>query len=75
MDEVEPQYEDVIRNRVLWYTAQAASMTRLGNVAWWETVEVGSNGTEVASLEATNAAMHDVRTSRRRRRERSSLVD
>ena len=52
LNEVEPQYKEVIRARVLWYTAQAARMRRLGNVPWWEAVEVGSNGTEVASLKS-----------------------
>ena len=74
MDNVEHQYLDVIGERMLLYTAQALRMTRLGNVAWWETLEVGSNGTEAASLQTTNAAMHDVSTSRRRSRDRSSLA-
>ena len=66
MDKVEPQYLDVIGERMLLYTAQAARMTRLGDVAWWEIIEVGSNGTEAASLQTTNATMHNVSTSRRR---------
>ena len=75
MDRVEAQYLDIIGERMLWYTAQAARMTRLGHVAWWDTLEVGSNETQAASLQATKAAIHDVRTSRRRSRDRSSLVD
>lgn len=74
MDKVEAQDLDVIGQRMLLYTAQATRMTRLGDVAWWETPEVGSNGTEAASLQTTNAAMHDVSTSRRRSRDRRSLV-
>ena len=66
MDKVEPQYLDVIGERMLLYTAQAARMTRLGDVAWWEIIEVGSNGTEAAFLQTTNATMHNVSTSRRR---------
>ena len=73
MDKVEPQYLDVIGGRMLLYTAQATRMTRLGDVAWWETLRMGSNKTKGASLQATNAAMHDVSTSRRRSRDRSSL--
>lgn len=75
MDRVEAQNLDIIGERMLFYTALAARMTRLGHVAWWDTVEVGSNETEAASLPATKAAMHDVSTSRRRSRDRSSLVD
>lgn len=75
MDRVEAQYLDIIGERMLWYTAQAARMTRLGHVAWWDTLEVGSNETQAASLQATKAAIHDVSTSRRRSRDRSSLVD
>ena len=74
MDKVEPQYLDVIGERMLLYTAQTAHMTRLGNVAWWDTPEVGSNETEAAPLRMTNAAMHNVSTSRRRSRNRSLLV-
>ncbi|KAK0515807.1 hypothetical protein JMJ35_001841 [Cladonia borealis] len=74
MDMVEPQYLDIIGERMLQYTAQAARMTRLGNVAWWDTPEVGSNETEAAPLRMTNAAMHNVSTSRRRSRDRSRLV-
>ncbi len=74
MDKVEPQYLDVIGERIQLYTAQAARMTRLGDVAWWETRGVGSNGTEAASLQTTNAAMHNVSTSRRRSRHRSFSV-
>ena len=75
MERVEAQYLDIIGERMLFYTAQAARMTRLGHMAWWDTVEVGSNETEAASSQATMAAMHDVSTSRRRSRDRSSLVD
>lgn len=74
MDQVEPQYLDVIEERMLLYTAQAERMTILGDVAWWETLEVGWNGTEAASPQLTNAAMHNVSTSRRRSRDRHSLV-
>ena len=75
MDRVEAQYLDIIGERMLWYTAQAARMTRLGDLAWWDAVEVGSNETEAASLQASKAAMQDVRTSRRRSKDRSSSVD
>ena len=75
MNTMEAQYLDIIGERMLWYTAQAARMTRLGNVAWWDSPEMGSNKTEAASLQASKAAMHYVSTSRRRSRERSSLVD
>lgn len=75
MDRVEAQYLDIIGERMLWYTAQAERMTRLGHVAWWDTLEVGSNETEAASLQVTKAVMHDVSTSRRRSRDRRSSVD
>lgn len=75
MDRMEAQYLDIIGDRMLWYTAQAARMTRLGNVAWWDGLEVGSNKTEAASSQKTKAAMHDVGTSRRRSRDRRPLVD
>ena len=75
MERVEAQYLDILGERMLWYTAQAQRMTRLGHVAWWDTLQVGSNETEAASLRATKAATHEVSTSRRRSRDRSSLVD
>ena len=74
MDRVEPRYLDVIGERILLFTTQAARMTRLGDVAWWEIAEVGSNGTEAASLQTANATTHIVSTSRRRSRDRGSLV-
>ena len=74
MDTVEPQYLDVIGERMLRYTAMAARMTRLGDVAWWDPPEIGSNETEAAPPQMTNAAMHNVSTSRRRSRDRSPLV-
>ena len=75
MDRVEAQYLDIIGGRMLRYTAQAAHMTRLGHVAWWDTVAVGLNETGAASLQVTKAATHDVSTSRRRSRDRSSSID
>ena len=75
MERVEAQYLDILGERMLRYTAQGQRMTRLGHVAWWDTLQAGSNETEAASLRATKAATHEVSTSRRRSRDRSSLVD